>query len=480
MYTVRNVQIDSSHPLFEWCDTVTRLANNLSNAMIFRVRQIITGVNKEKLTQNEREVFEEVRLACKKLNRAMPDKKHFLLPYTVWDAVLKFNNNPDYNAEKLPKHAAQQTIKSILRDFKSYFKAKKKWYTDKGGMTGEPKMPTYHTKGGKCTATCSNEECVIKNGEARLPKTKIRCRLGNVEGRLKEVKVIPSNGIFVLSFVLEQPDFEKPKLDPNRIFAIDFGVNNFAAITNNAGLPCVLFKGGAIKAVNQWFNKKLAEEMSRQTAGTTNKAQTSPVIQRLSQRRENQLSDYMHKTARQIIDSCIRNNIGSIVIGLSSKWKQGCEMGKVNNQNFVQIPFTKFVRYMQYLAEWYGINLIVREESYTSKASFLDDDPIPTYDKNFDGKYHFSGIRITRGLYQAKNGRVINADLNGSANIGRKEFPEMFVTGIAPDFNNVRIFRYPDIVLSGINSWQQRSLLGRQSKASKSRQIRKAKQLRKK
>ena len=474
MYTIRNVQIDETHPLFDWCDTVTHLANNLHNAVMFRVRQIMTGVCKEKLTRNEQEVFDEVRPVCERLNRPMPDKKHFLLPYEVWDAVLKFNDNPDYNAEKLPKHAAQQTIKGVLRDYKSYFKAKKKWETDKGDMTGPPKMPNYYTKGGKCTTTCSNEECVIKDGEVKLPKTKVRCKIGEVKGRLKEVKIIPSYGRFILSFVLEQPEPEKPKLDPKRIYAIDLGVNNFAAITNNVGLPCVLFKGRAIKAVNQWFNKKLAEELSRQTAGTTKKAQTSPQMQKLSLRRENQLSDYMHKAAKKIIDSCIRNKIGTVVVGLSKNWKQGCNMGNVNTQNFVCIPFTKFIRYMQYLAEWYGIDLVVREESYTSKASFLDNDPIPTYDEETEVEYHFSGRRITRGLYRTKSGRIINADLNGSANIGRKEFPDMFVTGVMPDFNNVRIYKYPDIVLRDINSWKQRILITGRSQASKQRHIRKA------
>lgn len=478
MYSVQNIQVNESHPLFKWCDTITHLTNNLENAMIYRVRQIITGVQKEKLTCNEQEVFDEVKRACERKKKRFPDKKHFLLPYEIWDCALKLNKNSDYIAKGLPKQTAQQAIKQVLRNFKAYYAAKKKWYTDKGDMTGEPNMPAYHVKGGKCTAILTNQDCVLYKDGVKMPLTSIRCKIGKTDGRLKEAKIKPYCGIFIISFVFEQPDTAKSNLNPKRIYVIDLGVNNFAAITNNAGLPCIIFKGRAIKAVNQWFNKKLAEELSRQTIGTADKAKTSPVIQKISLRRENQISDYMHKAARQIIDSCIRNNIGSIVIGLSSDWKQGCEIGKVGNQNFVQIPFTKFIGYVQYLSERYGIRLVVREESYTSKASFLDGDYIPTYDKSNPehNNYVFSGKRIKRGLYRTKSGRIINADLNGSANIGRKEFPQMFMTGIMPDFNNVRIFKYPDITLTDINRWQQKILITGKPKAAKKRQIHKAKQ----
>lgn len=146
----------------------------------------------------------------------------------------------------------------------------------------------------------------------------------------------------------------------------------------------------------------------------------------LTEKRNNKITDFMHNASSFVIDYCLRNKITTIVIGLNSDWKQQSNIGKKNNQNFISIPFRKFVNQIQYKAEDVGITVIVREESYTSKASFYDLDEISTYKKGNKIKYTFSGKRKYRGLYITKDGKYINADINGSYNILRKEFSQLF------------------------------------------------------
>ena len=137
-------------------------------------------------------------------------------------------------------------------------------------------------------------------------------------------------------------------------------------------------------------------------------------------KRNNRIGDCVHKIAHIVVSYCLAYDLGRIVIGQNPDWKQRVNMGKVNNQKFCYIPYAKLIDNIKYLAEEYGINVIVREESYTSKASALDFDNMPAFYQQ-GAICQFSGDRIKRGLYRAKSGKVINADLNGALNIGRKE-----------------------------------------------------------
>ncbi|MCD8028417.1 MAG: IS200/IS605 family accessory protein TnpB-related protein [Erysipelotrichaceae bacterium] len=170
----------------------------------------------------------------------------------------------------------------------------------------------------------------------------------------------------------------------------------------------------------------------------------------------------MHKCAKRIIDWCIDNSIDTIIVGENKEWKQNIDTGKKNNQTFVSIPFNTFKAMLEYLCERNGIRFILQEESYTSKASFIDNDDMPVYRKDDTSRYIFSGRRAPtifnnefgkhsnksgyRGLYRTKNGTVINSDLNGSANIGRKAIPDMFTMegAVLPDFNDVKVYKHPD------------------------------------
>ncbi len=131
------------------------------------------------------------------------------------------------------------------------------------------------------------------------------------------------------------------------------------------------------------------------------------------------MRDGVNKAAKLIVDHCLKHGIGTLVIGWNEGFKSNANMGKLNNQKFVQMPLAKLKDRLKQLCDLHGIRFQETEESYTSKASFLDGDSLPVYGQKPEG-WKASGKRVKRGLYQSANGSIVNADLNGAANILRK------------------------------------------------------------
>lgn len=203
--------------------------------------------------------------------------------------------------------------------------------------------------------------------------------------------------------------------------AVDFGVGNTMAVVADTG-DSIIFKGEYIKSINQYFMKKKAERISLMSKGKeTTERVWSKYLDRLSAYRTSYIRDCFHKMSKKLLVWCQRNDIGCLVLGSNAFWKQNSSIGAVNNQNFVSIPFEMLKSMIELKACEYGVTVVRNEESYTSKESFLDLDFIPVYsEEEPDKKYHFSGRRIHRGLYKSADGTLINADINGAANILRK------------------------------------------------------------
>lgn len=256
----------------------------------------------------------------------------------------------------------------------------------------------------------------------------------DIADKLCCVRIVPKlNNNYVIEIVYERKETNL-NLNPDNILSIDLGINNLMTLTSNKkGIEPLLVNGRPLKSINQYFNKKLAEFKSELPFNPKTGYQLgiSNKIKRLTLKRNNKIEDYFHKSSKYIIDFCKANDIGIIIIGKNDGWKQEVNMGDKNNQNFVTIPFNSLIQKSSYKAKMVGINVIVREESYTSKASFLNLDVIPDYNSNEKIDYNFSGYRVDRGLYKIKGKKIyINADVNGSYNIMRKEFPNAFVDGI--------------------------------------------------
>lgn len=464
-----SVCVDQKHPLFEYADKLTRLANNLSNAARFRQRQVMTAVSKpeEAWTQNERDVMDEIAGTIREMAKPapMPEAGSHFLSYRLLDAVMKHTGNPDYYAEGLPRQTAQLILKKATKDMKAFYASCRAYKESPSSFTGKPKLPGYKRKGGHATADISNQDCVIRTRDgkwyAELPfvkKTPV-CIGSPIPGaRLKQASVVPENGRYRLAFAFEAAEeLPKPAANPKRACAVDLGVDNFMAVTNNCGLPLLLYKGGPVKSVNQLYNKKIAAIVSEQTLRTGGKFVPGKDYYAATNRRNDQVSDFLHKCAKHLVTWCVENRIDAIVIGVNKLWKQESGLGHKNNQEFVQLPFEKLRGILKYLCEWNGILYLEQEESYTSKASFPDMDPIPVYKEGDGAHYAFSGKRRPtryagmykkdgfRGLYTAGDGAVINSDFNGSANILRKAFPQAFVDGAMPDFTKATIIRHPGL-----------------------------------
>lgn len=456
MHSATQICVKPSSGFYSYFDTIAALCNNLRNAALYRTRQVLTMVEKpfDKLTANELEVYNEIAYALPIMGDKfkMPVKGKQFLSVDFLEALMRATNNPDFMAEGLSKQVAHHTLKGVAENMKGFYAGIRKHKKDPTTFTGKVKLPRYGEKGGRHTIVFTNQDCVIyeiknKPGfhEVKFPETKKRLYIADMPlcGRLKQITVKPNHGNYIVSFVFDNGKENPVARLPHHMVGIDLGVDNTAAITNNLGLPCLLFKGGALKSINQLYNKKMAAIQSEQTKGTDEKFVMTKEAHSLCVWRNNRIEDTINKIGNNIVAWCCDNDVDTIVIGHNTHWKQNANMGKKNNQTFVQLPLYKLILNITYRAERCGIRVIKREESYTSKASFLDNDVIPTFGKN-DEEYKFSGKRIKRGLYKAADGTIINADLNGSANILRKEVSDAFASH-QPDFGNVIIIRHSDL-----------------------------------
>jgi putative transposase len=238
------------------------------------------------------------------------------------------------------------------------------------------------------------------------------------------VRIIPRNGYYVVEVVYSKAPVQAQG-DPSFCVAIDLGVTNLAAITSNrVGFIPRLVNGRTLKAINQWYNKHMKELTL--CLPKAERDRVTKQMERITNHRNRQINHYLHAASKTIIDFLVKQGVGTIIIGKNPLWKQEAGMGRRNNQNFVQLPHARFIDMLTYKAELVGIKVEVQEESYTSKASFLDLDPIPTYQPDDETEYTFSGKRTGRRnrLFRTKDGQLICADVNGSYNILRKRKPD--------------------------------------------------------
>ena len=424
MYRTDRIYVTRNHELYAYLDGFAHKAKCLHNAALFRIRNTFTAHNKTALTANEKEVWDELALL-------KGQKSYYVLGYGILQRLMRITNNPDFFSG-LPMQTAQHVIRQVCTDFKGLLASLKKYRKDPSGYTGKPKMPGY-CRNDTASYLFTNQDAVIYDGKLKLPRTKIRISVRRRHGRLMEVKVKPVSGGYELLLVyqVKAASVQSGK----HAAAVDFGVDNTMAVVSDTG-KSILFKGRFIKSVNQYFMKKKAERISLMSRGKeTTERVWSKYLDRLSAYRTSYIRDCFHKMSKKLLVWCQRNDIGYLVLGSNTFWKQNSSIGTVNNQNFVSIPFEMLKSMIELKACEYGVTVIRNEESYTSKASFLDSDDIPVYVEGDETKHRFSGKRIQRGLYRSSDGTVLNADINGAANILRKA---------GHDVSNIKIARLLD------------------------------------
>jgi len=329
------------------------------------------------------------------------------------------------NYQLLNTDIAQQTMKVVDRNFKSFFalisKAKEGNY-----KFSDIRLPHYLPKDGYFMLIIPRFK--VKDGYFTVPMSiAFKKEFGEVklpfperlnEKQVKEIRIFPKHNskFFDIEFVYVQEE-ENLNLNTGNALTIDFGLDNLATCVTNTGASFIV-DGKRLKSINQWYNKENARLQSikdkQGIKGITNRQYIN------TKKRNNRLNYYTNKTARIIVNYCIENDIGNIVVGYNPDWKRNINLGKSNNQKFVQISHGNLRLKIKSLCERYGINYIEQEESYTSKADFFANDDIPVYNADNPQGYSFSGKRISRGQYKTCQGTIINADCNGALNILRK------------------------------------------------------------
>jgi len=316
--------------------------------------------------------------------------------------------------KKFPSQTAQQILKLLDKNWKSFFNSMKEWREHPKKYQGRPKPPKYKKKKGEFIIIFTNQQCRIKNGYLHFPGkanlSPIKTRIKNL---LHQVRIIPK-GFFYNLEIIYSKEIDNLNLNKDRFIGIDLGISNIVTIVNNVGLKPTIIKGGIVKSINQFYNKRIAELKSiKDKQGISFETKR---LQRITRKRNNKINDIFHKTSRRIVNYCIENNFGTIIIGYNRAWKQKVNMGKINNQKFVQIPFLKLISQIKYKSELFCIDIIIDGESFTSKCSFLDKELIKRHKK-------YMGRRVNRGLFKSKKGILINADVNAGYNIIKKVVP---------------------------------------------------------
>lgn len=392
--------------------------------MHLTVKQQVKRLSKE----DYRTIRELCHIAKNLANEAIYNVRQYyfsegeFLKYEKNYTLLK--NSPNYKA--LNSNMAQQILKEVDGSFKSFFSLLKLAKQGKYAFK-DCRLPHYLPKDGYTTLVI---------GFVRLKGNKLILPFSNsfkkthkaveitippilLDKKVKEIRIIPKAKarFFEIQYIYEAECVQR-NLNTNNALALDLGINNLVTAVSSNGKSFII-DGKKLKSINQWFNKENARLQSIKDKQHYGKKSTNRQ-KAIARSRNNKVNDYMNKAARKVINYCIANDMGTLVVGYNETFQRGGHIGKRNNQNFVNIPYGQLRSKLEYLCKMNGIIFVKQEESYTSKSSFWDRDDIPVYNADNPREYQFSGKRIHRGQYKTASGKIINADVNGALNIMRK------------------------------------------------------------
>ena len=392
--------------------------------MYLTVRQQVKHLSKEEY----RTIRELCHMAKNLTNEAVYNVRQYYFTegeYLNYQKNYVLLKNSD-NYRTLNSNMAQQILKEVDGSFKSFFGllklAKKGKYSFK-----DCRLPSYLPKDGYATLVIgfirlNGDKLVLPFSQSYKKTHKaIEIKIPPIlaDKKIKEIRIIPKANarFFEIQYIYEAECIQR-NLNTSNALAIDLGINNLVTAVSSTGESFII-DGRRLKSINQWFNKENARLQGikdKQNFGSKPTKRQKAI----TRDRNNRVNDYMSKAARKVIDYCIQNDIGTLVVGYNETFQRNAQIGRVNNQSFVSIPYGKLREKLEYLCELNGITYVKQEESYTSKASFWDKDDIPVYNEDNPKSYVFSGKRVHRGLYKCSDGKILNADVNGALNILRK------------------------------------------------------------
>lgn len=392
-YTIRTEKhvIQPSHKFYDLIDDYCHKSKNLYNFANYHIRQAFTN-----------------------------EKDSRYINYFELDKLMK-QPDRDYDYRQMPSAAsAQQCLRSLDASWRGFFRATKDWAKNKSKYTGQPKLPNYLDKDGYYPIVFTKSEFKIREDGIHFPKTMGGFILKSNQTNIQQVRFIAKDSYITAEVVYRKPSTTIRECN-NRLLSIDIGINNLATITNNFGSAPIIINGRPLKSINQYYNKQLAHY--RSINKKLNGKEWSKRLSRISTKRNNLITNYLHRASKQIIDYAVEQDATTLIIGNNKDWKRASKMSRQVNQQFVGIPHQRFIEMLVYKGEDVGINVILQEESYTSGTSFLDDE-LPVKE-NYNKKR-----RKKRGLFISNDGTKINADVNASLQIMKKVRPDAFNQGI--------------------------------------------------
>jgi len=382
--------------------------------------------------------------------------------YPQMDKAMKqvTNLEGEINYRLVKSAVAQQILRRLDKNFKSFFMCHQDFQKNPGKYKGKPRAPKYKQDKhdnliyNTCAFQVKNrvsvtfdvqimfletpDEKVFPMGQfiqyervAVLEKgLEIPVPKPLWEKDIKQVEIIPKHNSFHAVFVYEENPADFIQVNQNeQVMSIDLGLNNLATCVTNGVIEPFIIDGRRLKSINAFYNKRKA---SMQSKLSKRGKKWSHRLQSLTDRRNAVVNDYVHKATSIVVKTCVEHGISKVVVGDVVKSLNQINLGKKTNQNFVNVALGQFVEKLSYKLGSHGIELVVTDESYTSKASFVDGDKMPKrYNPKAKNKQHFSGKRVKRGLYKSSDGTLVNADTNGAYNILRKTDSDFCFSSLA-------------------------------------------------
>jgi putative transposase len=382
MQLVEQHVIDKNDPRFDIIDRAAFASKNLYNAANYLLRQSF--------------IFQ-----------------HNYIPYPKLAKLIKAS--PECCA--LPRKVSQSVLRQLDHDWQAFFAASKAYRQNPASFTGRPKLPKYKPKLTGRNLLTYTLQAISRTALRRglIQPSGLAIELPTQHPELKQLRIVPHKTHYTVEVIYEQSPHPIQDLNPAWCAGIDIGLDNLATVTaNKPGFVPVVVNGRPLKSINQYYNKRRAALQARLPVGTSSKR-----LDRLTDKRNRRIHYELHLASRRIIEHLAQEKIGVLIIGKNDGWKQQIALGRRTNQNFVAIPHGRFIELLTYKSVMVGIRVVVREESYTSKCSFLDLEPI-------EKRESYLGRRVKRGLFVWARGRRIQADVNGSYNIIRKAAPCAF------------------------------------------------------
>lgn len=394
MYKTEKHQIKKGHKLFKFLDELASNSKSIYNMANYLIRQEFIKTSKDK-------------------EKGLVEHANWLRRFEV-DKLLKESYLDCYRL--LPAKSVQMILKNLDESWSSFFGSIKSYKNDKNKFKARPKLPNYKKKDtGRNVVILNNQQFKIKDGvihflSSLTKNIDFKPMKTNVpeDAKLIQITISPKNGYYNFNVVYEVKDSIVEHKENDKCLSIDLGINNLCTVTNNIDNDFFIINGKGLKSLNQWTNRLNAKLFSKGNKNFKNS---------IWRKRDNKIDYLFNKVSNYIVEQAISKDCSKVICGYNQEWKQEVNLGRKTNQCFVQIPFAKLLLKLEYKCQEVGLSFEKQEESYTSKCSFLDDEPI-------EKQTEYKGKRIKRGLFRSEKGLLINSDVNGSLNILRKYLGE--------------------------------------------------------